>query len=864
MERHAMKHANGSPTGGSSTPPVTSGKKIIPKKKEVESSIRQCKPEFSQAEQEAFFQAFEKPSQIYRFLGLKNKIQPIFLHRNLSYMRNRMSRSHQARKSFKVDALLAQKLSKLRTEKANALATSGEYLSLCFLGFFDKKNLANSGALVGGEDVDSVEEAHKFNSRRCVLVETFLLKISHNKRKDISSTLKQTAVGKSEVTINPNDDPVTFVATYDEKPPVVSIPTESFRSLCSANLKVTGAQVSFLLLFRVHYAVPATAANGNGCCDVATSNGHTDPEAGSDAEEEPPNKRQKLHTYSKMFSGELAIFDKQGRFLLKEADYELTVQEMLPHQKSFVTKYTSPLKNWSSDGYDTMDCGPSDDCICTSNSDEQVDGLMDCFDEFIKHPTLKFRLQWTKEPLHGMGEVGHVGNGCSDKENYQPPSPSESFKKGLNININNNSILTPAAASGRMNEMEQDQSSSDGSISPPDVKPPAQFLPDDKALVPSSSSSSSGVGRISDVGGLELGYEVKRVIYQLIHNNTSRQQTETTEFICPWCGINCCILYSLLKHLKLCHGRFVFNFVPISNGARIDVSINELYDGSYNGSPHDLLSPSIGYTRRGPVRRTVVTNLLVCRPRRQKPSLSEFIDTDENEFDNQRPFITGHSRMYHHTMTCLPVHPRELDIDSEGESDPLWLQHKTMQMIDEFTDVNEGEKELMKMWNLHVMKYGYVGDCQIPIALEMFIERRGRELWERNLFRNFVLHMCSMFDFGLVSAEVMQRTIRKLRKIPVNDVELQEQVRNFRETQMSYWNNVGVHKQAQKPEVRAGVGERTLGAGASSSSGSLASYHLHKTVHGGSGNGPAGAGDGQQRKVKPMITPAKNTDQSGL
>jgi polycomb protein SUZ12 len=29
-----------------------------------------------------------------------------------------------------------------------------------------------------------------------------------------------------------------------------------------------------------------------------------------------------------------------------------------------------------------------------------------------------------------------------------------------------------------------------------------------------------------------------------------------------------------------------------------------------------------------------------------------------------------------------------------------------MMMIDDFTDVNEGEKELMKMWNLHVMKHG--------------------------------------------------------------------------------------------------------------------------------------------------------------
>jgi polycomb protein Su(z)12 len=29
-------------------------------------------------------------------------------------------------------------------------------------------------------------------------------------------------------------------------------------------------------------------------------------------------------------------------------------------------------------------------------------------------------------------------------------------------------------------------------------------------------------------------------------------------------------------------------------------------------------------------------------------------------------------------------------------------------MIDEFTDVNEGEKEVMKLWNLHGMKHGYV------------------------------------------------------------------------------------------------------------------------------------------------------------
>lgn len=49
-----------------------------------------------------------------------------------------------------------------------------------------------------------------------------------------------------------------------------------------------------------------------------------------------------------------------------------------------------------------------------------------------------------------------------------------------------------------------------------------------------------------------------------------------------------------------------------------------------------------------------------------------------------------------------------MDVDSEDESDPIWLRKKTAMMIDEFTDVNDGEKEIMKMWNLHVMREGYI------------------------------------------------------------------------------------------------------------------------------------------------------------
>lgn len=311
------------------------------------------------------------------------------------------------------------------------------------------------------------------------------------------------------------------------------------------------------------------------------------------------------------------------------------------------------------------------------------------------------------------------------------------------------------------------------------------------------------------LNGSSIKQEKLQIVYQFVYNNNSRQQTEACEDLhCPWCSLNCSTLYTLLKHLKLCHSRFTFTYVPISVGARVDVAINELYDGSYTGSPHDLiLQPSVcAFSRNGPVRRASVTHILVCHPKRPKPSLSEFLELDDCEYDGQRPFITGHNRLYHHTTTCLPIYPKEMDVDSEGENDPEWLQAKTTMMIDEFTDVNEGEKELMKMWNLHVMKYGFVGDCQIPIACAMFVQHKGKELLLKNLYRNFAIHMCSLFDFGLVSAVCLYQTMQKLQEMVGKTGAICNVLRESREAQMDTWNKVGVKTPSNRKTGQVTVG----------------------------------------------------------
>lgn len=77
-----------------------------------------------------------------------------------------------------------------------------------------------------------------------------------------------------------------------------------------------------------------------------------------------------------------------------------------------------------------------------------------------------------------------------------------------------------------------------------------------------------------------------------------------------------------------------------------------------------------------------------------------------------------------------------MEVDSEDENDPKWLQKKTTMMIDDFTDVNDGEKELMKMWNLHVMKHGYVlWEIQTLKLFEYQMEIKTRRAYGSHLSR---------------------------------------------------------------------------------------------------------------------------------
>ncbi|XP_040294252.1 polycomb protein SUZ12 isoform X2 [Bufo bufo] len=615
--------------------------------------VKRPKMEQIQADHELFLQAFEKPTQIYRFLRTRNLIAPIFLHRTLTYMSHRNSRSNARRKTFKVNDLLC-KVEKMRGEHETDSLSA--HLQLTFTGFFHKsdKPAPNSE-----------------NEQSSVTLEVLLVKVCHKKRKDVSCPIRQVPTGKKQVPLNP-DLSLSKISSF----PSLAVSSNEFEPSNSHMVK------SYSLLFRVTRP------------EHRDFNGMTNGETNENIEvlDDPPTRRKRLSSSrdEKTFVAQMTVFDKNRRLQLLDGEYEVAMQEMedCPVSKKRAT-------------WETI-----------------LDGKrLPPFETFSQGPTLQFTLRWTSD--------------SSDKSTAPIAKPLATR--------NSDSV-------------------------PQEHRTVAVKSPQSIAVKETLSAEVSGKRE------KDLSAEAKqklRIFYQFLYNNNTRQQTEARDDLhCPWCTLNCRKLYSLLKHLKLCHSRFIFNYVYHPKGARIDVSINECYDGSYAGNPQDIhRQPGFAFSRNGPVKRTAITHILVCRPKRTKGVMSEFYESEDGEVEQQRTYSSGHNRLYFHSDSCLPLRPQEMEVDSEDEKDPEWLREKTITQIEEFSDVNEGEKEVMKMWNLHVMKHGFIADNQMNHACMLFVENYGPKIIKKNLCRNFMLHLVSMHDFNLISISTIDRAVSKLHDL---------------------------------------------------------------------------------------------------
>ena len=88
-------------------------------------------------------------------------------------------------------------------------------------------------------------------------------------------------------------------------------------------------------------------------------------------------------------------------------------------------------------------------------------------------------------------------------------------------------------------------------------------------------------------------------------------------------------------------------------------------------------------------------------------------------------------------------------------------EHNTRN-INDFTDLNEGEKSFLNLWNLHMdtlVNHG-VGFGHMRDILECFLSNHGHSIVQMNLYRNFLLHLSSLHQLSLISSrDVFELTI---------------------------------------------------------------------------------------------------------
>ncbi|KAH8875393.1 Polycomb protein Su(z)12 [Schistosoma japonicum] len=272
------------------------------------------------------------------------------------------------------------------------------------------------------------------------------------------------------------------------------------------------------------------------------------------------------------------------------------------------------------------------------------------------------------------------------------------------------------------------------------------------------------------------------ITYGFIFGGNLQQWSESTDLVCPWCRLDCARAggdkgpEALILHLRTCHPRFRFKVIwnPSQTHLTLHVSLNEEYDGSNDcGIRRWSLSGRNIFVLR---RHTIPSGQLVGSCTANGTSINGKLPNNQSHHSNfnqieatvrircplldptlsVRPMVVGHNRVYYHTRTSQPVRACEFDVDSEAEDSPAWLRQHYQRKVEEFTDVNPGEKQIMQLWNALLLSVRpsslVVCDSQVLTLVCQFIHQHSRWIHRRRLRTNLLLHLVNLVDYGLLSS----------------------------------------------------------------------------------------------------------------
>lgn len=137
---------------------------------------------------------------------------------------------------------------------------------------------------------------------------------------------------------------------------------------------------------------------------------------------------------------------------------------------------------------------------------------------------------------------------------------------------------------------------------------------------------------------------------------------------------------------------------------------------------------------------------------------------DENA-NNKIQCLPINERHFYHmqSLNTYLIENNNAADDSEDEDEHKTLYQQIHQReLNEHRFLNEGEKQLMILWNTFIESQQCFGLKHMNAICQLFVDGHIRDIVKRELYRNWLLHLCELNGSGLLTPseymEVVQYT----------------------------------------------------------------------------------------------------------
>jgi hypothetical protein len=119
------------------------------------------------------------------------------------------------------------------------------------------------------------------------------------------------------------------------------------------------------------------------------------------------------------------------------------------------------------------------------------------------------------------------------------------------------------------------------------------------------------------------------------------------------------------------------------------------------------------------------------------------------------------NRLLFHVHNSVPI---GLGCQEEAVEDYSWQAGLSDRQIDDFVDLNPGEKAFFKLWNRHLFEQPCYGNRMMLCVLDAFIDDHALDIVCGNLYKNFLLHLTNLVEYMVLDQLTMMRAVERLQR----------------------------------------------------------------------------------------------------